>query len=337
VILTHIRRAAVLACLTAVSITFAATGASADDGPSNSNKPTAYEQDPLDMEYDPALSDDALITDNAEAQIVLGSSQVCSYESVQSTPNAAPASGSFQLMYVVPSDINANAAMDVPASCNDGDIHYSALARSSRNMATWLARQNVNMNYRTLNIAYTHNYTGASYPTRGVRRFKSASTRATWESLAMYKSDGTSPRNAKLRKDLGDAGFKAANTKYMAMLSTYGSPTSTGSTYVGIAEQGGSYGMTVRFSKSSTGSLVTIRYGCAVDGDAFMAHEASHLLGAGHVTDNANDLMKASKPRANFNTSPALVWDYQRNNYDSIVRNSGYVASGNLTGNYYTC
>jgi hypothetical protein len=182
-----------------------------------------------------------------------------------------------------------------------------------------------------------HNYTGATYSTRGVRRFKSASTRATWESLAMVKSDGTSPRVAKLRKDLGDAGFKATNTKYMAMLSVSGSPTSGGSTYVGAAEHGGAYGMTVRYYKSSTGSLITVRYGCAVDGDAFLAHEATHMLGASHVTDHSNDLMQPSKPRANFNTSPALVWDYQRNNYDTTVRNSGYAATGNLTGTYYTC
>lgn len=341
--LTHIRRGGFLACITAAALVIGggAGVAHADDQPGNRPE-QQYRQDPVDMGYDAALSDDALITDDMEAQVVPpgpDGNPVCSNESIQTGVNPTPSAPSFQLMYVVPSDVTANSALDVPQSCSNGTVKYSAIARGSRNMATWLANQNVGLNYRTMTITYTHNYTGSQYSTRGVRRFKSASSRATWESLAMYnKTDGSSPRNAKLRKDLIAAGFSTSSTKYMAVLDASGQQIcSTCGSYVGIAEQGGTYGMTVRSQKSSTGTLVTIRYGCAVDGDSIFAHEATHELGAPHVTDYANDLMQATKPKANFNTSPALVWDYGRNSYDATVRASAYVSLANVTGTYFTC
>lgn len=327
------RRATTLVVGLAAALAFGTTTAYADDDPGR-GRPDEPHVEVFDMDTDPLLTEDALISDNAEANVT--PTQVCSNESVQTGPNPAPATPSFQMLYVLPSDQTAVNAIDVPRSCSDGAIVYSALARSSRNMQTWLAKQNVGMNLNTLNIAYTHNYTGAQYPTRGVRRFRSTSSVASWNGSAMFNpTNGSSPRLTKLRNELIANGFDVANTKYITML--HADTTKVGTShYLGIAEQGGAYGMVVR-AYTGTSPKVYLRYGCTSDGDVVLAHESTHMLGSGHVTDTTNDLMYKSKGSGDFNTSPVKVWDYGRNNYHTTALNSAYTANANLSGSYYTC
>lgn len=294
----------------------------------------------FDVTHDPLLTDDALIGDDAEGQAVDSLGVTCSYETVQTAPNAAPASGSFQHLYVVPNDVTATSSLDVPRSCSDGSVKYSSLARASRNMASWLAKQSAGLNYRTLTITYTHNYTGAQYATRGVRRFRSVYTKATWSSLAMYEqSTKTSPRLTRLRNELTAAGFDKSNTKYLALLDA-GSQTydctaaGTCKHTVGVADTGGAYGMTVRYY---SGTGVYVRYGCATDGDVVMAHEQTHQLGVSHVSDHVDDLMATAKSTRNFKSSPSTIWDYGRNTYHSTVRAHAFVSTTSLSGSYFTC
>ena len=293
----------------------------------------------LDITYDPLLSEDAAITDQQETNFLQpdpGMSGVsCTNEQVVSGPNPAPASSSFQLLYIVPSGTAPASSLDVPQSCSNGAVRPPGIARGSRNMTTWMANQNVGLNYRLTNVNYVHNWTGATYASRSVRRFSSGLTRAQWEAYAMY-SGTSSPRLTRLRQELVANGFTSARTKYIGVMDVAAQRTTSGNV-VGIAEQGGTYGMTVRYQATTTGSLVTMRYGCATDGDAVLAHESTHLLGADHVTDDARDLMQAVKPPQTFGSSPALTWDTGRNSYHSTVRASAFVGLTNVAGTLYKC
>lgn len=332
-------RVALAATVATATVVGIGPAAHADEDPRNRpEKEPAHIS--LDFTNDP-LSGDALVTDDMEAQVdpLGGSTVTCKYESVITAANSAPSSPSFQLLYVLPAGEPSAPSLDVPRSCSDGSVRYSSVARASRNLATWQERRAAGLNYRTLNITYKHNYTGATYSTRGVRRFHSQYSRATWESYAVRSSAGSSPRLSLLAQELANAGFDVSNTRYSVVLHTDAELHPDGSYTVGVAQTPGRYGFATRTLPGYNGYPdTTIRYGCAsTHGDAFLAHEATHQVGGGHVSDNSLDLMLPSKPQANFNTSPYLRWDYNLNDYHPTVSGSVYVNGSGLPGNYYTC
>jgi hypothetical protein len=54
------------------------------------------------------------------------------------------------------------------------------------------------------------------------------------------------------------------------------------------------------------------------------------------VSDNANDLMAASYSGKNFGNG--LIWDYQRNSYQTTVAASNFVIGSDAgSTTYYTC
>lgn len=304
--------------------------------------PAPQQIDTLDVPVDP-LSEDMLITDGMEGQLTMPTGVTCSYESVQTAANPVPADGSFQLMYVVPADVTPTKHLDVPRSCSDGSVRYSSLARSSRNMASWLAARDAGLNFRTLTLAYTHNFTGAKYSTRVIRRMVSAYTRDNWNNTAMRSADGTSsPRLNKLAAELYADGFMQSATKYHTLLDAGVFPTcsATECSYTaGVADRGGVYGMLNRYYfEPGTYAEKYHRFGCATRGDAMLFHEGTHMVGAAHVDDHARDLMTADGGgSATFKASSPLVWDYFRNNYHNTVRSSAYVGLTEQPGNYYVC
>lgn len=144
--------------------------------------------------------------------------------------------------------------------------------------------------------------------------------------------------------ELKDDGFEVANTRYAIVLHT-DAQLRVADGYcgytVGAATVAGKYGFTTReLSGCGTWTKTTIFYGCASShGDGFLAHEMTYQVGASadHVWDHSYDLMLPSKPHAQFNTSPYLLWDYNRNDYHSTVYGSVYVVNSGLAGSYYTC
>ena len=337
---------AVLAAATSI-VTGVSPAAFADDDPANGPaKDAKYEV--LDYEFDPLTNDDALVTDEMETQAPLGGN--CTYEPVVTGPNATPPSPSFQLLYVVPYDQAATNALDRPMTCPDGNLVYSAIARASRNLATWQDRRGAGLHYRTLNGSYTHDYTGASIVTRSVRRFRSQFTRAQWDSWPLKASDGSSPRLAQLAAELADMGYDVSNTRYAVVLHTSAQQRSCTETatsykcsyYVGVASTPGKYGLTTRAYPPYQvyQSEKAIRYGCnTYDGDAFLGHETTHQVGGQHVsTTSGYDLMKASKAsNVSFGTSPYLTWDAEKDDYHPTVYGSVYVTRESLPGSYYSC
>lgn len=335
-----LRGATALAAVVALVVGAAAPGAADDD------RPKKADGEIVGMEVSPhPLDEDFLITDDREAQLpaIAAAGVTCKYESVIHGPNSTPSAGSWQLVYVVPAGEAANSWLDVPRSCSDGSLRYSSLARSSRNMASWMAAQNAGMNYRTLNYSYAHNYTGATYSTRSVRRLVSAYPEENWNNTPM--ADGS--RLTKLRNELDAAGFKAGNTKYMTLLDAaiykectrrdaFGNPVCY---YIpGQAILGGAYAIANRSWIDESWVERSYRYGCATLGDSIYNHEATHQGGAGHVTDHARDLMSPNGGHGyTMKSSPSVLWDYGRNSYHGTVASSGYVGSGNLGGNYFTC
>lgn len=338
-----------LKTLTGAIVTFLAVGvgtpsAEADDG--DRHRPEQPKVEVAEYNFDPLTDNDALVTDTMEEQAPLAAG-ACSYEPVVSTPNGAPASPSFQILYVVPSDQRATDSLDRPLTCNNGDYVYSALARASRNLATWQDRRGAGLHYRTLNGSYTHDYSGQTIVTRSVRRVRSSYTRAQWDSLSVESTDGSSPRLRTLMDELDARGFNVSNTRYAIVLHAAAQPKPAGCTgncghYVGAAQSPGKYGMTMRVypaSSSATGyDEVPIRFGCnTYNGDAFFGHETTHQVGASHF-DSGYDLMRTAKSKnVSFGTSPYLTWDANRTAYHSTVYNSVYVVRQSLSGSYYSC
>lgn len=325
-----------------VTVGVAAPAASADDGHKTDREPRV---EVAEYEFDPLTDSDAFVTDAMEAQVPL-TAGACSYEPVVSAPNGTPPSPSFQLLYVVPLDEPGTDALDRPLTCNNGEYVYSAIARASRNLATWQERRGAGLHYRTLNGSYTHDYTGQTIVTRSVRRVRSGYTRAQWDSWSIRATDGSSPRLRVLMDELDLKGFNVSNTRYAIVLHAAAQPKPAGCTancghYVGAAQTPGRYGMTMRLypaSSSTTGSDVAIRFGCnKYNGDAFFGHETTHQVGATHY-DAGYDLMRTSKPKnVSFGTSPYLTWDVNRNVYHTTVYNSVYAVRQGLSGSYYSC
>lgn len=336
----------VLVSVTLGTLTTVSNSARADDSPSIETRvsvPVPERDGEVIADtatYPPILSPDALITDDGEAGVPPGgegSGLTCSYETVQTAVNPAPSAPSFVLLYVVPSDSTPSAWLDTPRSCSDNSVRYSAIAKASRNFASFLAQNAAGVNYRVQNITYTHNYNGVAYATRGVRRFRSKYSRYEWDSLKMNATP--SPRLDRLTNELTVFGFRTASTKYAAVLDAAAEVTTCNANgcghTVGITTYGGNYAFTTRhFNDDST---VKVRYGCNTDGDAYLAHENTHQLAIQHVTDYPDDLMVAAKPNGvNFNTpSRRLQWDYNGDGYSHKVAISPYVAAGNLAVSYF--
>lgn len=336
-----VRRRRVVWVTAALMVVCGGSPSYADDDPRH-GRPDEPEVAVFDTEPG-YVSPDWLVTKEQEAQVPPGTDVGgCTYESPVTTPNAQPASPSLQLLYVLPKDMTAEAWLDVPRSCTDGSVMYSGLARASRNVASWLDRQSAGLNFRTITHSYLHNWTDKYYSTRSVRRFRSQYSLATWESKAIKTSAGSSPRLSLMRQELVAAKFAVPSTKYVALLhagSQATGCTATGCTQtIGVAEQGGEYAFTSRWESGSTGAVQRVyKFGCALDGDTFLAHETAHLLGARHVADYQHDLMRATKSSANLSGSPNSVWDYGWDDYHPTVRASGYVSLTGLPGNYFTC
>lgn len=325
--------------VTATLSLLAAVPAAADDSPKHGDREIYMDVKPT------PLDEDFLITDDMEAQIsTIGAGVSCSYESVQSGPNVAPSAPSFQLVYVVPAGETPNPWVDVPRSCSDGSLRYSSLARSSRNMASFLDKQGAGLAYRTVNGNYVHNYTGSTYSTRSARRLISAYTEENWNNTPMK---GSPSRLSKLRSEMSAAGFKATSTKYMAMLDAATYQTcegydAFGNPYCfhipGAADLNGPYGMANRSYIDPDWVERTWRYGCATYGDTIFNHEATHTVGANHVGDHARDLMTSNGGKGwTMKSSPSILWDYGRNNYHGQVRANPYVALTAQAGAYFTC
>lgn len=300
----------------------------------------------MGSQFDPLTSPDATVTDEMESQ-AFGSAATCRYENVVSSPNAQPASPSFQLLYVVPYDQRPTDTLDRPQSCSDGTFRHSATARASRNFATWQDRRGAVLHYRTLGAAYTHDYTGSTQTTRSVRRFTSNISRWNWDDYPVMASDGSSPRLSKMAAELGANGFNVSSTRYGAVLhaaATEYSCTGTGCYYyVGAAQIAGKYSLSVRVYPNAEGNPKKpeqpVRYGCAkTEGDAYLGHELTHQAGAADHVYDANDLMLDTKPKGvSLYTSPYLLWDVGRDDYHPTVRGSVYVERSSLPGSYFTC
>lgn len=300
----------------------------------------------FDTTLDPDLDEEVLLTDSAEANVVLG--ETCTYQSALTGKPAAPSNPSFVYIYGIPSDVSSQAHMDRPRDCSDGSFRMPSLSRTSRNLAVWHTNQSANLEYRTLKNTYTHAYKGTTYTIRQARRFVSKDSLSTWNGRALLNfSDKTSPRLNAWRDELIAAGWDGlSNVKYVAMLhsraqSYTGNGCPSGSTcyILGIAYTGGKYSMSVRTVRNpNTDKETTVRYGCASRGDVFSGHEATHQLNVGHPNDHNHDLMKASWGGRTFKSSPAIIWDYNRDHYHSNVRGHSYVIASSFgqTG-YSTC
>lgn len=334
-------KAAVAIVTVVLSVGLLAQPATAED-PNRHGEP----EDAASLDYTrPAVGDrDALVTDDMEAQTpAVAPGVTCSPENVITGPNSEPSAPHFQLLYFVPLDQTAASVLDVPRSCSDGTVLHSAVARAAWNLSTWQARRNAGLNYRTLNGLYQHNFTGANYSTRSVRRYRSDYYRWEWDTTSIKAYDNSSPRLDMLAAELDANGYDVPKTRYAILMHADAQLHGDCGYTIGAAYIAGKYGFSTRElpnCQSYGGPKTPIRYGCAAtNGDAFLAHEMTHMVGAsaGHVWDHQYDLMVPSKGSANFNTSPYLLWDHNRNDYHDTVYNSVYVVKSNLPGNYFTC
>lgn len=346
------RRATLLAALAAIAACLLsgplAGGASADDSPPGqaSGNPDEQQVRSLDTEHSLVTpSEDDLITDEMEIRGGLGTPPAgvtCTYESVQAGLNPAPSAGSFVLLYVLPSDQTAADHYDRPRSCNDGTWMPSQLARASRNLASFQASQGSGLHYRTQNISYQNNFGLGSYVTRGVRRFRSAHSVATWTATKGYDAaTRTYPKFTKLRNEVYAAGWRVSGTRYTMLLDAgeMGSCTTTACSVpaVGVAETPGAYGYVVRYwINNRDGSKHPYRYGCSTRGDVIYNHEMTHQVSANHVYDSAKDLMSESGG-GGFHFRNGLQWDYMRDSYQANASASVFVIKSSLTGTQYTC
>lgn len=325
-----------------VAVLLAAVAGAAPVAHADDPQGRTYQTEPLEIGYDPLLSQDARITDAQETGVPPGpegSGMTCQWNTPLTTVNPQPTQNSFVLMYVLPSDVTANNGLDVPRYCSDGTPAYSALAKSSRNMASWLAAQSQGINFRVQNHTYTNWYTGASFSTRAVYRYRTALTKAQWATYPLYvSSTGATPRLTELKRRMQADGWKVPYSKYVALMEMPGQASAAGSV-MGTAEMGGWYGLVSRYYPNN----VVTRYGCGTDGDKFLAHESTHEVeaptmgGNGHTNDYPNDLMASVMTSATFTSSPRTIWDYGADDYDATVRASAYVVKSNLTGAYFTC
>lgn len=106
----------------------------------------------------PLLDQEALITDDMEAQVVAAES--CSYQPLLSgPPTGSPSDPSFMMVHVVPSGWTASNKLDRSRDCTDGSFRRSSLGRSARNLAVWHDLENADMEYRFHTITRTHLYT----------------------------------------------------------------------------------------------------------------------------------------------------------------------------------
>lgn len=299
----------------------------------------------FDTTLDPDVDEEVLITDAMEALTLVG--ETCTYQSALTGAPSSPSNPNFVYLYGRPSDVSAVNHLDRPRDCSDGSWRRPSLSRTARNLAVWHTNQSANLEYRTLKNTYTHAYTGSTYTIRQVRRFQSKDSLSTWNNRLLFRfSDSTSPRLNAWRDELVAAGWDVSNVKYVSMLhsnaqSYTGNGCPSGSTcyIMGIAYVGGKYSLTVRRVKNpNTGTETAIRYGCATRGDVFSGHEATHTLNVGHPTDHQHDLMYRSWGGRTFKGSPAIIWDYNRDNYHSHVRGHSYVISSSFgQTNYNTC
>jgi hypothetical protein len=277
-------------------------------------------------ETTPIVDSDAFLGEAVDARAA--DEVTCSYQPALTKPNAEPSESSFQYVLALPSDVTPNPSLDRPKDCSDGTTKQSRLARASLNLAVWHRKQDARLRYRTIAHTYEHRYTNVEYTVQAVRRFVSEKPESWWNGLGLVS------RLQELGAEMRAKGWNVPLTKYIMLFHT-SSQRTAGGDMLGVAYSPGKYAFSVR---SYRGEGRNIRYGCATVGDTINGHEATHLLGVGHIGRPRHDLMHAPWGGRTFKSDPPIRWDPHRDDYHRTVRNHAFVIPQAVpTSRYATC
>lgn len=260
-----------------------------------------------------------------------------------------PSDSGYRLVYVYLLPAGASdLKWDVPKLCSNGTILRSPLHWNYWNSMVWLAKET---NVASYPVGHRHR----RYDTAVKTYTNGSSTKTLPEIVFVSSVDSLSTWNCwnpirkldEVEQLLATKGLNDASYKYQVLLHAKQDPACTPSVYenwVGLAGIQYSYSLT-HFPSANPASSIRGLYGCANRiADPVIMHEATHTLGADHLTCCTADIMyDGSDPSANSLASnsgtPEYAFDHGVAQYRDVVLDDAYDidAADYITREFHLC